>query len=85
MEKLKPCPFCGNYSGYIVHQSKGMWKVSCSHGCVEQSAWFFTKDAARKAWNRRAEMSEEECEDENWYTELDDPKIAERSEDGNGN
>ena len=21
-----------------------------------------------------------ECEDENWYTELDDPKIAERSE-----
>jgi len=30
-------------------------------------------------------MSEEECEDENWYTELDDPKIAERSEDGNGN
>jgi len=55
MERLKPCPFCGNYSGYIVHQPKGMWKVSCSHGCVEQSVWFFTKDAARKAWNRRAE------------------------------
>lgn len=28
-----------------------------------------------------AERSEEECEDENWYTELDDPKIAERSEE----
>ena len=26
------------------------------------------------------ERSEEEYEDENWYTELDDPKIAERSE-----
>ena len=31
-----------------------------------------------------AERSEEEYEDENenWYTELDDPKIAERSKDG---
>lgn len=60
MQKLKPCPFCGNFSGYIVHQPKGMWKVSCSHGCVEQSAWFFTKDAARKAWNRRMERSEDD-------------------------
>lgn len=30
---------------------------------------------------KSAEKSEEECEDENWYTELDDPKIAERSEE----
>lgn len=29
---------------------------------------------------KSAEKSEEECEDENWYTELDDPKFAERSE-----
>ena len=39
-----------------------------------------------KWWERNetvnAERSEEECEDENWYTELDDPKFAERSEDG---
>ena len=38
-----------------------------------------------KWWERNetvnAERSEEECEDENWYTELDDPKIAERSEE----
>jgi hypothetical protein len=30
---------------------------------------------------KSAEKSEEECEEENWYTELDDPKIAERSEE----
>lgn len=30
---------------------------------------------------KSAEKSEEECEDENWYTELDDPKFAERSEE----
>lgn len=31
--------------------------------------------------NCGAKMIEEECEDEDWYTELDDPKIAERSEE----
>jgi hypothetical protein len=35
---------------------------------------------AEEKWNEIAERSEEECEDENWCTELDDPKIAERSE-----
>lgn len=36
----------------------------------------------RKSETINAEKrSEEECEDENWYTELDDPKIAERSEE----
>lgn len=38
---------------------------------------------AVEAWNNftKSERSEEECDDENWYTELDDPKIAERSEE----
>lgn len=55
----------------------------------EEYADEFAELACRKLWRlgyiakdgEDWKRSEEECEDENWYTELDDPKIAERSEE----
>lgn len=93
MEKLKPCPFCGG-TPHVAQNYLGQKYVRCPEcgACVwgrDTDDWSVGKmgekqaeKSAAEAWNRRAERSEEECEDENWYTELDDPKIAERSEDG---
>ena len=49
----------------------------------EEEAFLIASDAAMSggSWEFRVERSEEEREDEDWYTELDDPKIAERSEE----
>ena len=83
MEKLKPCPFCGGRVS-ITYNSRekefAVWHTKAR--CFVEPLWISGDDAktlneAYAFWNRRAERGEEECEDENWYTELDDPKIAE--------
>ena len=83
MESIKPCPICGGEAALVsVPCKRGIspyyWWVRCRGGCFSTHAYASDHDAV-EAWNNIAK--EEECEDENWYTELDDPKIAERSEE----
>lgn len=53
-------------------------ECDCPFKCEEEERCV---DKDKDVLCKSAEKSEEECEDENWYTELDDPKIAERSEE----
>lgn len=64
MEKLKPCPFCGNKNpsldkqGWNVPTDDGgylwvdMFRVVCVQ-CVASSFSYCTEDMAIEAWNRR--------------------------------
>ena len=59
MEKLKPCPFCGNEAvledlGGPSVFGEGRFFVRCSKGCVAQEGLWATKQTAIKRWNRRA-------------------------------
>lgn len=52
MEKLKPCPFCGNKNIEIVDGDAWPW-VRCRE-CLGSTAMENTKEEAIKKWNRRA-------------------------------
>lgn len=57
MNKLKPCPFCGDtYIG--LHPTKEGWQIGCnSIGCICCHVYaqaYRTRGNAIKAWNRRA-------------------------------
>ena len=67
MNRLKPCPKCGEawvyvsdgdyYSGY---ESFG-YRVSCQCGYAWKSiGWHKTEDEAVEAWNRRAKCTDED-------------------------
>lgn len=51
-DKLKPCPFCGS-SMCQTYLSGEFYYVRCNR-CNSTSGLADTKDAAIKAWNRRA-------------------------------
>lgn len=53
--KLKPCPFCGEKSGFHIGQpwEGGKYRVSCTM-CWCASGGHPTKTEAIAAWNSRA-------------------------------
>lgn len=53
-EKLKPCPFCGSEAAMECRDGNESFYVFCAK-CGAAAASRYAKDAARKAWNRRAE------------------------------
>ena len=53
--KLKPCPFCGDFSisGVEEHgENAGEWYIYCT-GCFTRTAYYNTEAEAIAAWNRR--------------------------------
>ena len=86
MKMPNACYECEFYNEVCPFDGVGVWYDPLrerADGCplLEVPDHASDHDAEEK-WNEIAEKSEEECEDENWHTELDDPKIAERSNDG---
>ena len=54
MEKLKPCPKCGNHIlSFIIGIVTPKFAVLCEE-CGEESNWYNTKSEAVEDWNRRA-------------------------------
>ena len=54
MEKLKPCPVCGNHDlSFVTSVVVSKTCVLCKE-CGEESNWYKTKNEAVKDWNRRA-------------------------------
>lgn len=59
-ETLKPCPFCGGEARCYsdpdeMEDSEGrIWAyyISCDR-CAATSGWYFSRDHAAVAWNRR--------------------------------
>ena len=67
LDKLKPCPFCG--AGYIeilqqpcdcIPESDMLYKVVCTSCTATMDRMQPTIDAAIAAWNRRAEVKDDE-------------------------
>ena len=56
MEKLKPCPFCGNSAYYHIshkyHDHKTRHVIKCTR--CNASMEYRSEKAAADAWNRRA-------------------------------
>ena len=57
MEKLKPCPFCGG-EAKIMKMGYPHWVYCLECGAKVHGGTTSEKDSI-KAWNRRAERSEE--------------------------
>lgn len=56
MNKLKPCPFCGNeYISVIPSVDKSVWWCKCEE-CEVSTACFDEKAEAIAFWNRRTEQ-----------------------------
>ena len=55
MDKLKPCPVCGNHIlSFITGIAVPKFAVLCEE-CGEETDFFDAKDKAVAAWNRRVE------------------------------
>lgn len=57
--EVRPCPFCGEPPHYIEDLVRNT-KVSCGNDacdCVVETIWCNSRDEARNAWNKRAEVS----------------------------
>ena len=53
MEKLKPCPFCGEKAELLVVPDKSMkWLVRCKK-CFANNGVFSSDHDAVEAWNTR--------------------------------
>lgn len=52
MAKLKPCPFCGGEANRY-YGSRDAYGVCCTK-CTAKVYGYWTKGAATRAWNRRA-------------------------------
>ena len=53
MEKLKPCPVCGNHIlSFVTGIAAPKFAVLCEE-CGEESNWYNTKNEAVEDWNRR--------------------------------
>ena len=55
MNKLKPCPFCGNENIEIDKRDLDM-RVICHKGkggCGAELGWFISIIELRKVWNKR--------------------------------
>lgn len=59
MEKLKPCPFCGNEAEINGRDRLHYWFAQCIE-CGATQYGKETKEEAIEAWNRRTERSEDE-------------------------
>ena len=59
MDKLKPCPFCGNAHVYTVthhfHISKSMYGVRCPECRAQGYQYYPSEQEAVEAWNERTE------------------------------
>lgn len=56
MDKLKPCPFCGN-EDITITEIDGLYQAVCSvmlKGCGAATGYQYSIDKAIKEWNRRA-------------------------------
>lgn len=66
MDKLKPCPFCGNKDVTLMtRRGKDGWRdrffVLCDYndgGCGASGGWYHYPDEAVEAWNRRVQNGE---------------------------
>ena len=55
MNKLKPCPACGNHMlSFIIGVAAPKFAVLCEE-CGEETDFFDAKDKAVEAWNRSVE------------------------------
>lgn len=55
MNKLKPCPKCGNHIlSFVIGVVVPKFAVLCEE-CGEETDFFDTKNKAVEAWNRRVE------------------------------
>ena len=54
MDKLKPCPFCGNRDVRAILSRKEVGMVAC-YVCGGQVRYYGCKEEAIKIWNRRAD------------------------------
>lgn len=61
MERLKPCPFCGESSNFVhlqkiiyANEDYRRWEVMCEN-CGAEVSEFVTPERAIEAWNRRAD------------------------------
>lgn len=54
--ELKPCPFCGGKAKLIEIQEVGCFRVLCEDCPTSVGKyWYYKKQDAIKAWNRRAD------------------------------
>ena len=63
VDKLKPCPFCG-HKAVVEDCGDNSYFVRCSHCSINQDKLYAQKCDAVKAWNRRAEPTQEETIEE---------------------
>lgn len=61
VKKLKPCPFCGNFSLLTETEEVSGYIVSCLR-CGARSGIGGTQETAEEKWNRRAEPSRTETD-----------------------
>ena len=53
MDEIKNCPFCGNKPKIYRSVFSEYYRIRCENGCGAETAPFFIKDEAIKAWNAR--------------------------------
>lgn len=57
MEKLLPCPFCGNLDTHTYESGRG-YRVECdTYSCDARGPERDSSEAAIKAWNTRCQKS----------------------------
>ena len=60
MSKLKPCPFCGGEAVIEKTPNTKTFRARCTKcPCDLGRYWYFSKAAAKKAWNERANEGEQ--------------------------
>ena len=57
MDKLKPCPVCGNHILSFVNSAIGSSVTVLCEECGQMSGWHDTKNKAIEAWNRDEETT----------------------------
>lgn len=57
MDKLRPCPVCGNHRLSFVNSAIGSRVTVLCEECGQMSGWHDTKNKAVEAWNRDKETT----------------------------
>lgn len=57
MDKLKPCPFCGN-KHITIRKGKYSWIIECCNTDCNAAVVKYLKKEAIEAWNRRVENAD---------------------------
>lgn len=63
MSELKHCPFCGGEGVIWPLRKHPFYLAICKDGCGCKLDDFKTREEAIQAWNTRATLESEECED----------------------